>query len=162
MAWKDIKEAIYNQADAMSVADGYNYDYDTGRRVDRNYEAPTFILEYPVNSNFYQEVSKLGGVSSFQRRNRRRCLFVGRILSKIATLDTPEDELVIDGNNDALDEVLEDFLKRWDGSIPPELCQHGVKIVEIVSAIKRPLSSKGVYYPYELVVYVDIDYVTKR
>lgn len=164
MAWSAIKEAIYALADAMApedppVAGGYNFDWDTGRRADRGYELPTFIIEYPVNVPFETDVTREGGVSSTEWRLRRRVLFIGRVPSDMLVA---VDEEVIDKNNDALDKALDDFQKMFDGTIGTTLCPLGVKKITFVSSAKRPLPSNGVYYPFELIATYDIDYTKKR
>lgn len=156
--WHEIKEAIFDLADSMAPP-SYNYDWDTGRRVDRDYEAPTFILERPVGSPFESDVSNLGGVSTRQWRKRRRVNFVGRIPSDLAEVI---DEDITDKMDDALDKALEDILSMFNGTIYSTLCEKGVKIIKYINAVKRPLSSDGVYYPHELVVTFDIDYVQQR
>jgi len=159
--WKNIKEEFYTMALEMTVANGFNFDWTTGRRADLSYkDDAVFIIEYPVGQPFEQNVSNISkGITSFQYRERRQVMFIGRVMSALTTL---EAEDIIDKNNDALDDALDDIKKRFCGEINDILCSNGTYKIEYSNAYKRALSSKGDYYPYELVVIYTIDYTETR
>lgn len=156
--WIAIKAELYRMAESMTTANGYNYDWTTVSSKDTK---PLFIIEYPLSieypmtSPFEENVDSLGGINSFQYRNKRQAWFVGRI---------PNDPT--GDNNDALDGALADMKHKFCGDISQELSKNGVKIVRYVQAVKRAvdpsLNLGSKYYPYELVGSFDIEYTEKR
>ncbi len=160
MSFKIIKELLYDIAETMTVANGYNYDWTTSRRTDLyNKSEAVFSVEYPDGAPFELNVDELGGINSFQYRNRRNLLFVAKIKSDLTVVIADE---VIDKNNDALDKALDDYTKAFCGTISQALCEQGVRIITFNGAVKRATTTGNVYYPYELVVEYDLDYIKTR
>lgn len=162
MSWKNIKEAFYTMASEMTIADGYNFDWDTSRNVNI-YHKPdaTFIIEYPDTEPFEENISEEGGINSYQYKLQRTVLFVGRVKNQTNKLNM---DTIIDTDNDALDLALDDITRKFCGAIvtDPELCQNGVREIEYINVSKRELDSHTAYYPYDLVVEFSIKYIKSR
>lgn len=160
MSFKEIKEELYTQAESMTIANGFNYDWVTGRRADLSYKNDAvFIIEYPDTEPFESNNDEAGGISSFQYRNIRKIYIIGRVKSDLTTVILED---IIDKNNDALDKALQDLKKKFCGKINNTLCENGVIKIDYGNAYKREIESKGVYYPYELLYEMTIEYTEQR
>ena len=166
MAWKNIKEALYAEMQGITaggqISEDHvaNYTWGTGRDASLTYpdSKATFILEYPLNRPFEDNKKGAKGITSFERKNSRIVHFIGRVISDLGVVTADE---ILDKNNDALDKALEDIKSVFCGAIPNTLCREGVTLIGYSNATKRPLESKGPYYPYEVLVAYEIEYVEK-
>lgn len=147
--WKDIKEEIYSIVDGMTVAGGYNYDWQTIRRIDTYHdenELCKFTLHYPEEEAFEEDASDEFPPPTMMRSLSRKVEFKCKPVSDMLEVDTDD---VIDLNNDALDKALCDIKKAFN-SDSLSSCNKGVKRVDFEEAVKEPIESSGAYYPFLL------------
>ena len=147
--WKSIKEEIYNIVGTMTIANGYNYDWETVRRYDAYTMETTncvFSLHYPEEEAFVEDATDEMPPPTMTRSLVRSVEFKCKPISDALDVDTED---VIDENNDALDKAFEDITKAFYSDTLGS-CNLGVKKVEFTEAVKEPISSKGAYYPFLL------------
>ena len=158
MSWQAIEDELYAMLDSMSPPD-YNYDWDIAHRVEREYSTPTTVISYPEGQPFESDISDRGGITSQERRSIRRVLIVCRVPSDMQTMDY---EYLISKNDSALNKALEDIKKLLFGNVSLALCAQGVRDINYINATKHRMTNGATYFPFELVVSYDIDYVERR
>ena len=162
--WTDIKEEIYTQLEAISTTDidhPANYDWQTKRRLDKHIARTpkvTATIHYPEDEPFEEDVSIEKEASVGECIKKRVIDVQCKIKSKAAALRSLG---IIDQNNDALDDALED-LKIVFGNFSLQTCNLGIQDVSGGVASKVEIESKSAYYPFMLVVRYEILYSTKR
>jgi hypothetical protein len=162
--WKDIKEEIYFIVDGMTVAGGYNYDWQAERRLDKytgENKLCKFTLRYPEDSPFEDDITGEDDrflADSMSQVLERECEFV---LMPVSDMGVVKPKNIIDLNNDALDKALRDIRKAVSINTL-SVCGLGVLGVEYGPAIKEETAGGSVYYPFVCNLNMKIIYSDSR
>ena len=157
--WKTIKDRIYVILESIAKADGYNYDWMAVKRIDKyipTSEEVTATIHTPEDATFSTEIIE---ESTTEYKMMLRTFEIkARVVSKTLIIKSMD---VIDENDEAIDDMLEDLNKAlFFASLNRECI--GVAGVENTNAEKESITSKSVYYPFLLNAEYQIKYKESR
>lgn len=121
--WTSVKTAILDSIEDITVANGYNYDWNTVNRTDIHQPYDIYVQMDTPEGEENLDTDDGGSVGTNEYSNKRMVEFY--LYLKDDTLDRDLDD-VVESVEDKLELALDDFKKKFNNNNDDTLCASGL------------------------------------